>query len=86
MYYNDYNRFTEEQLSPLPVPQPQEQPKKKKGWLKITALCLACALLGGVAGGGDVQQDQAHHGGQDHARHAAQAHTHVDADQGQNGT
>ncbi len=40
MYYNDYNRFTEEQLSPLPVPQPEEKPKKKKGALKLTALCL----------------------------------------------
>lgn len=51
MYYNDYNRFFEEPQAPLPVPQP-EPPKKKKGWLKITALCLVCALLGGVAGGG----------------------------------
>lgn len=55
MYYNDYNRMQEEpiisenfKVEEQPVPSPSKK-KKHKG-LKITALCLSCALLGGIAG------------------------------------
>ena len=56
MYYNDYNRLNEEPLFPDEVlPTGQEPvpaaPRKKRRGLKLTALCLVCALLGGVAGG-----------------------------------
>lgn len=51
MYYNDYNRFNE--LSPMAEP-PQEPPRKKRSGLRIAALCLVFALLGGVAGGAAV--------------------------------
>ena len=30
----------------------EQPPRKKRGWTKIVALCLVCALLGGVAGVG----------------------------------
>lgn len=55
MYYNDYNRIQDEpiisenfKVEEQPIPSPSKK-KKHKG-LKITALCLSCALLGGIAG------------------------------------
>ena len=51
MYYNDYNHFQQEPIELQPV-LPPETPKKKKGrGLRIAALCLVCALLGGIGGG-----------------------------------
>ena len=47
MYYNDYNR-PDWDFSPSQPPQPPR--KNRFGW-KVAALCTACALLGGVAGG-----------------------------------
>ena len=45
MYYNDYNRLND--LAPIDL-TPEAPPRKKKGrGLKITALCLVFALLGG---------------------------------------
>ena len=55
MYYSDYNRpqdgIPSVDFQPVP-PETPEPPKKKKGkgWLKVTALVLACALVGGGAG------------------------------------
>ena len=49
MYYNDYNRF-ENSLEPAV----EIQPKKKKTGLRTVALCLVCALVGGIAGGAGV--------------------------------
>ena len=51
MYYNDYNRTDDLFPAPLPQPDPAPQPKKKGSWRKWAALCLVCALLGGVGGG-----------------------------------
>lgn len=57
MYYSDYNR-QENGLAPAefdlqPPAAPPEAPKKKSRMgLKVTALLLACALLGGGAGVG----------------------------------
>ncbi|MEG1858295.1 MAG: trypsin-like peptidase domain-containing protein, partial [Pseudoflavonifractor sp.] len=54
MYYSDYNNPPEEQ--PITTDfrlVPDAPPKKKKHiWHKVTALCLTCALLGGLAGVG----------------------------------
>ncbi|MDE6107131.1 MAG: trypsin-like peptidase domain-containing protein [Oscillospiraceae bacterium] len=51
MYYNDYNHFQQESMELQPI-APPEPPKKKKGrGLKLAALCLVCALLGGIGGG-----------------------------------
>lgn len=45
-YNNDF--YNQEPLEPA---QPVVQPKKKKRtWLKVTALCLCCTLLGGAVG------------------------------------
>ncbi len=49
MYYNDYNRF-ENSVEPAV----EIQPKKKKTGLRTVALCLVCALVGGIAGGAGV--------------------------------
>ncbi len=54
MYYNDYNRPQEpwEHNDLIPAaPQPE---KKKHTGAKVIALCLVCALAGGVAGGAGV--------------------------------
>lgn len=57
MYYNDYNRVNNDEPIVTDDFQVDGQrhtppmPRKKRTGLKITALCLACALLGGVAGG-----------------------------------
>ncbi|MCI9264138.1 MAG: PDZ domain-containing protein [Oscillospiraceae bacterium] len=56
MYYNDYNRINQEPIVTNEfLVDGQEQvlpaPRKKRTGLKITALCLVCALVGGVAGG-----------------------------------
>ena len=56
MYYSDYNR-PENSLAPgsfsFQAPEPPETPKKKSRLgLKVTALLLACALVGGGAGVG----------------------------------
>lgn len=55
MYYNNYNQPQEpwehNDLIPPAVP---EQPKKKKTGIKIAALCLVCALAGGLVGGAGV--------------------------------
>lgn len=57
MYYNDYNRmdvYREDDFAPVQVPAPR--PKKKRGGLRLTVLCLVCALVGGVAGGAAVSR------------------------------
>lgn len=56
MYYSNYNQSPNEQ-QPIEAPSfhvHDEPPKPKKNHLgaKITAACLACALVGGLAGGG----------------------------------
>jgi len=51
MYYNDYNRTDDLFPAPLPQPDPVPPVKKKGSWRKWAALCLVCALLGGVGGG-----------------------------------
>jgi len=59
MYYNDYNRINND---PIVVDEFQVDgqrhtppaPKKNRRGLKLTALCLACALVGGAIGGGAV--------------------------------
>jgi serine protease Do len=57
MYYNDYNRFDEDE-NPIEVPYQVSPPtpplKKKNGRAKLIALCLVCALIGGMAGGAGV--------------------------------
>ncbi len=61
MYYNDYNRMSnEEPILPDELQTDGQRhtpsmPRKKRTGLKLTALCLACALLGGVAGGAAVR-------------------------------
>lgn len=61
MYYNDYNRINNEELISADALPTEEQrhtpptPRKKRTGLKLTALCLVCALLGGVAGGAAVR-------------------------------
>ena len=55
MYYNDYNRG--DQVEPIVTNSYRvdgEPPKKKKNGLKTVALCLVCALVGGVVGGAAV--------------------------------
>jgi len=58
MYYNDYNRFPEEDASRVDLPPLRTPPVKRGGGkhsaLKIAALCLVCALAGGAVGGGLV--------------------------------
>ena len=51
MYFNDYNKW-DDSFSPaplVPAQEPEVKPKKTRRGLKITALCLACALVGGAA-------------------------------------
>ena len=58
MYYNDYNRMNEELMVPGESQSPGQlptAPRKKRNGLKLTALCLVCALLGGVAGGAAIR-------------------------------
>ncbi len=55
MYFNERNNAPQEPWDNEPVfhgegPAPEE-PKKKHPGLKVTALCLVCALVGGVVGG-----------------------------------
>ena len=53
MYYNDYNRMRDEDpiiTNDFRVEAVPSRPKKKHTALKVTALCLVCALLGGVGG------------------------------------
>ncbi len=55
MYYNDYNRG--DQVEPIVTNSyrvDDEPPKKKKSGLKTVALCLVCALVGGIVGGAAV--------------------------------
>ena len=62
MYYNSDNGFPQDPWSdPIettgrPVGEGGEPPrrKKKKSGLRLAALCLACALVGGIAGGAGV--------------------------------
>ena len=56
MYYNDYNRMNEKPIVADEFlvdgqRQTPPAPRRKRTGLKLTALCLACALVGGVAGG-----------------------------------
>ena len=60
MYYNDYNRLNEEPVftDDFLVDGQRHTPPvshKKHFGLKMAALCLACALVGGVAGGSAVR-------------------------------
>ena len=57
MYYNDYNRPQEpwERNDLIPPVNPQPQPeKKKKTAVRTVALCLVCALAGGLVGAGGI--------------------------------
>lgn len=62
MYYSNYNDFNSDQQPQelfetvdFTVSEERQPPKKKrKLWPKLTALVLAAALLGGLAGGGAV--------------------------------
>lgn len=60
MYYNDYNRLNEEPVFSDGITAdgqrhtPPVSRKKGRG-ARIAALCLACALVGGVAGGAAVR-------------------------------
>ena len=69
MYNDEYNHYSQYSRSsgqdyhssPAPSPAGPEIPvrdmkpaKKKGGWVKIAAFALACALVGGAAGGGAV--------------------------------
>ena len=58
MYYNDYNRLP--QSEPMVTENfqadgqtPRAEKKSHRG-LKIAALCLVCALVGGIVGGGAI--------------------------------
>ena len=58
MYYNDYNRLP--QSEPIVTENfqvdgqsPRAEKKSHRG-LKIAALCLVCALVGGIVGGGAI--------------------------------
>lgn len=56
MYYSNYNQPSEDQ-QPIEAPsfhvhEDPPKPKKNRMGVKITAACLACALVGGLAGGG----------------------------------
>lgn len=35
-------------------PDPEKKTKKRRLWPKVTALCLTCAIVGGLAGGGAI--------------------------------
>lgn len=58
MYYSDYNRSPDERETfetnqyRVSDPGPERPHKKNRMGLKITAACLACALVGGMVGGG----------------------------------
>lgn len=52
MYYSDYNRAQEGLVPVEPSPAAPQKKKNGKGWLKVTALLLACAIVGGGAGVG----------------------------------
>ena len=61
MYYSNYNDFHhDDEQQPIEtvnyqVHEAEEPPKKKKRfWPKVTALCLATALVGGLAVGGGI--------------------------------
>ncbi|SBW11373.1 HtrA protein [uncultured Eubacteriales bacterium] len=62
MYYSNYNDFNSNQpqetfeAADFTVAEEPQLPKKKKSrlWPKVTALAVACALVGGLAGGGAV--------------------------------
>ena len=55
MYYNDYNRHPDER-DPIETSyftvEPAPPKKQKRMGPRIAAACLACALVGGLAGGG----------------------------------
>ena len=59
MYYNDYNRLNDESVIPdglsVDGPQTTPMPRKNRRGIKTAALCLVCALLGGLAGGASVR-------------------------------
>lgn len=59
MHYNDYNRpdYNWGENSYKYITQ-SESPKKKKSGLRVAALCLVCAIVGGVAGGVGVSWDR----------------------------
>jgi len=58
MYYNDYNRISQpEPLLPDPFQadaQPLQAEKKSRRGVKTVAMCLVCALVGGIVGGGAI--------------------------------
>ena len=51
MYYNDYNRQDDYRDDYSRLTPEQEPKKQKRSWGKVAALCVACALVGGIAGG-----------------------------------
>ncbi len=59
MYYSNENRGHESWENPIettgrPVDDPPIKQRKKGGGARVAALCLVCALVGGVIGGGGV--------------------------------
>ena len=55
MYYSNYNQSPQDQPIEAPsfhVHDEPPRPKKTRMGAKIVAACLACALVGGLAGGG----------------------------------
>ena len=59
MYYSNENRGHEPWENPIettgrPVDDPPIKQRKKGGGARVAALCLVCALVGGVIGGGGV--------------------------------
>ena len=59
MYYSNHDRGHEPWENPIettgrPVDEPPRKHKRKGSGAKVAALCLVCALVGGVVGGGGV--------------------------------
>ena len=59
MYYSNHDRGHEPWENPIettgrPVDEPPRKHKRKGSGARVAALCLVCALVGGVVGGGGV--------------------------------